>query len=439
MKSITIPAGKKKKAFEYFQEKRDLDWDVCLVHPENLVGTTKHSVESDLCKALKSFTFDMIIIDEFHQYKNLTTKRTKAVMNILSETRDRFGNWPRAVCMTGTPVSESPSNSYTFLKSIGFQMLPASGTFENYFTVKKQSSVHVKRKNKFGKIKVVEQKFKKVVGYKNLGELKSMIERRSIRRTKEDLKGFPEKIMKVHDVFLTGEQKKIYDYIKGELVAELKKSTIKNLASYLSSNATAIRLRQVLNSPQVLGESADSNKYIELDGIIEEVLSEKDQKILVWTEYRAAVDLLYNRYNKEYGAVKIYGGVEDKELRKIAEEFEGKEGPRVAVCIPAKAGTGVDFLARARTAVYVERPYSYTLYKQSLDRIHRRVKIEGELSWLDKIKSQPATLIFLDAVDTLDEFISARLRRKEEIVDSIMISNKKLKDLGREDLLRFLK
>jgi len=135
-------------------------------------------------------------------------------------------------------------------------------------------------------------------------------------------------------------------------VKELSSLTYINLDDLVNNNSRMLRLRQVMNHPSILNENGDSAKYIELDGVLEEVLADPEEKVIIWTEYRAAVDNLFNRYNAEYGAVKVYGGISDKQWEETVHTFETDKKPRVAIGIPAKAGEGTDFLARARTAVY---------------------------------------------------------------------------------------
>ena len=426
LKSAVIPPGKK-TSLDFLQKNLDGDWNLLLVHPENLIqsGGKKSEIYGPVTKLLKTIPFDMIIVDEWHQYKNLDAKRTKCVLSILNEVRTRQGKLARCILMTGTPISESPVNAYATLKVLTNRAMPHIKRFENYFTVKKDVTYGSKGT------------FSKIVGYKNLAELKSRIERVSIRRTKDDLTGFPDKIFVTRDVELSGRQKDLYKTVCGELVASLPKSSKINLAEFFSGNANTVRLRQLMNHPLFLNEDCDSAKYDEIDNILEELFADPEQKVVVWSEYRKAIDLIYDRWNKRYGVVKIYGGVElDEDL---AKRFEEDDKPRIAACIPAKAGTGVDFLARARTSIYIDRPYSLNLYQQSLDRIHRRVKTVGDLSSLDRIRSQPATLIFLDIPNSLDELVKDRLMVKQNVSDAIMTSDSKLVDLGRADLLKYLR
>lgn len=425
LKAIQVPSGRK-RALQFIQDHRDTEWDLMLVHPENLIGGGgRGNVYGDITKVLRSMPWDLFIIDEFHMYKNLTAKRTKCVLSILNEAQDREGKPPRAILLTGTPVSESPLNAYVALKVLTRDYLPHISKFEHHFVVKQSINYGSKGTHD------------KVVGYRNLDELKTMIEAVSIRRTKADMTGFPDRVAMIRDVELTGKQLALYRTICGEIVAGLPRSTMINLMRFLSDTTTVLRLRQVMNHPNLLDEAGDSAKYLEIDNLLEEILADPEQKVILWTEFRKAVDNLYERYNPLYGACKLYGGVTNEQLEQIAFDFENRDVPRVAVAIPAKAGTGLDFLARARTAIYVERPYSFTLYKQSIDRIHRRIT-SGKMSYLDAIRAKPASMIFLDVMGSVDELIRDRLFGKQDLADALTTSDERLIEMGREDLLKYL-
>jgi SNF2 family DNA or RNA helicase len=422
LRSISLPTGRK-NAVEYLRKVKDDDWNVCIVNPENLIGSKKSQVYGELTSLIKELPWGAVIVDEYHQYKNMNAKRTKCVISILNETRDQFDRYPRVLLMTGTPVSESPLNAYAVLKVIGYERLPHISRFENYFTIKQEQT--------YGK----KGTFKKIVGYKNLGELKKRLSRVSIHRSKDGLKGFPDKTEMVKYLELTGDQKKIYKALCGELKENLPMDKQITLNEFLQ-NPMAVRLRQALNSPELLDTKSNSVKYDAIDDILEELFEDPKEKVIIWTEFRKAVDILYERYNKKYGAVKVYGG---EDMAKVKKSFEALDGPRVAICIPAKAGTGVDFLARARTAIYVDRPYSYILYKQSLDRIHRRTKSGDNLTELEKIRTQPATIIFLDVSNTIDEVVSEKLHSKDAVATAVTTSDETLIKIGRSDLLKILK
>lgn len=424
LKYLEIPAGRKEASY-FLKKHKDDDYNIILVHPENLIGGKKNEIYGAITKILSKMVWDCVIVDEFHMYKNLSAKRTKCVLSLLTETRNREGKDPRCVLMTGTPVSENPLNAYTALKVLSF--VPHISRFKHYYCIEKEvnhgSGTHFE-----------------IVGYKNLDELKVWLDQVSIRRTKAEMKGFPERPPPIErDVFLTGKHLEQYNLIRDEVIKELKEMSPKevfDLQKWLGS-AKAIRLRQILNHPGVLDATGDSCKYKELDNILEEILADKENKVVVWTEYRKAVDLLYERYNTQYGVQKLYGGVDITE--NLIKDFEETDKKRIIAAIPAKAGTGTDFLARARYFIYVDLPYSYTLYKQSLDRGHRRIPQSGNLSKLDKIRSSPLTVIFLHAENTVDSLVRDKLHRKEDLVDALTVKEDVLIKIGREEVLRYLK
>ena len=425
-KGVAVPSGRK-TSIRFLRENMHRDWDLLLVHPENLIGT-KDEVYGEVTEFLCGQNFDMVIVDEFHMYKNLSAKRTKCVLKILGDLRTSGGNYPKKILMTGTPISETPVNAYTVLKVLSFESMPHVTRFENYYCEKQLVT--------FGR---TGRSVKKIVGFKNLDELKTRIEKVSIRRTKDEMTGFPDHIEVIRDVILSGKQRSLYKAICGEITGELPATTLINLWGFLQNSNAVLRLRQLLNHPNLLNEDGDSVKYQEIDLILEELFANPEAKVVIWSAFRQSVENLYERYRKTYGAVKIIGGVGGSELERIAYEFENKDWPRVAVCTAEKAGTGTDFLARARTAIYIDRPYSYTLYKQSRDRIHRRVKTAGKLSELDRIRAQPATLIFLDVVNSVDALVRDRLLGKQDMADAITTDNQKLIEIGRADLLRYFK
>ena len=434
LKCLSLPSGKK-EALKFLKDNKDSDWDILLVHPENLIknvkkGSLDKEPYGDITYALKDMTFDMVIVDEWHQYKNIEAKRTRCVLSLLSDLRTHENQLSRVVLLTGTPISESPVNGYVTLKVLGCDFLPHITRFEKYFTVTKKMTIN--RKGKKGKTT-----FNKIVGYKNLVELKRRIERISIRRTKDDLEGFPDKIFTIRDVELTGKQKDLYNTACGEIVSSLDNSALVNLNEFFAGSGKSVRLRQLMNHPAFLGETCKSAKYEELDLICEELFADPEQKLIIWTEFRKAVDLIYDRWNDKYGVIKIYGGVDIN--AELAHKFEHSSDYKIAAAIPAKGGTGVDFLARARTAVYLDRPYSLILYNQSIDRIHRRVAQSVNMTDLDRIKSQPATIMFLDVVNSIDVLIKEKLQQKQDIAEAVTTSDSKLIEMGKMDLLKYLR
>jgi SNF2 family DNA or RNA helicase len=183
---------------------------------------------------------------------------------------------------------------------------------------------------------------------------------------------------------------------------------------------------QVVNNPALLGGSNISCKYQELDIILEEVLANPDEKVILWTIYRPAIELLYDRYAKPYGTSCIYGDIDMKDRPEIVHKFSNEKFPRVLVCNPSAAGTSLN-LQRAGTAIYVDCMFELTARLQSEDRIHRRGS-KGNVS-----------IINLVAKDTIDEGLEMMLQRKKNIKDALLTTDEQLIEEDREHLLQYLK
>ena len=378
---------------------------------------------STLVEDMLKIPWDTVIIDEAHQVKNLEVKRSQAVLHFRKQVKSTKKTEPHIYLATGTPVSESPLDAWGVFNYLAPELVPKTWSkFENYFAVKANRT--------FGSIRVSE-----TVGFKNLAELKSLLHRLMIRRLKTDIAGMPEKVVSIRYVQMGGEQKKLYDDIKKDVY----KVTVADKDDKLSiafAMTKCIRLRQALNHPSLVGMPGTSAKHAELDLILEEVLADPMAKILIWTEWRSSVDLLYERYHKKYGAIKLVGGTSQAEMASLSKNWDTMP-ERVAIAIPAFGGTGVDFLQRCRTAVYTKQPYSTIMMRQSADRIHRRT---GEIKTeIDKIKASPANLIFLQVEKSIDELVYKALTRKGDLVDAMLITDETLLKLGREELLEYLR
>jgi SNF2 family DNA or RNA helicase len=411
--------------FDKYKKKRT---DVLVVHYDALSSTkTKHNRRrlpySHLVEEALKLPWDFIVFDEAHQVKSLETKRGQASLHLAANAKTDKKTRARLCLATGTPVSESPMDAWSVLNFIDKSQLPKTyNKFENYFTIKV-------RKEMGGRV------WGETTGYKNLGELKQLLQRSMIRRLKVDIKGMPEKVSQFRYLQMTGAQQQLYNDIKRGLYDTIEQDP-NNKLSIAFAMTKCIRLRQALNHPSLVEKEGESAKYQIVDEILDEVLTDPMSKVVLWTEFRAAADLLVERYEKKYGCIKLVGGTSQEQLSYWSKNFDHMP-QRVAVGIPLFGGTGVDFLSRCRTAIYLEPPYSLITFRQSCDRIHRRVGTGNDP--IEVIKRSPANLIFLQVEKSIDELCYKLLARKGDMVDLLLTSDEKLEQMGKTELLEYLK
>lgn len=382
--------------------------NLLIVHYDAIIPSNKKKV--DVLKPLADIPFGFIALDEVHTLKNPETVRHRAVMSLLD-------GWPEAkvVCATGTAIDGSPKSAWVPLKiASGGSYVPSYSQFIRHFITWEQKYI--------GKL---HRKIWLETGFKNLGQLKERLEPVSIRFLKSQVLDRPSKIFKTRLVRMTGAQEKIYNEIKSQVIASLTEEGNEDMS--LTAAATKmLRLRQVAHHPLLLDGvvhfTGDSAKYMELDEIAEEILSNPDAQMLVWTQWRAGVEKLVERY-KQYGAIAFYGGSNDRVIRDTVLSKKA----RMIVAIPEKAGTSIDWLKVCRTAVYLEKPWNLALYRQSLDRIDRRSNTDAAL------------IITIQALGSVDLVVEAALQKKQDVFDALTVDDAYLVTLGKQELLQYLK
>jgi len=335
----------------------------------------------------------------------------------------------RRVLLTGTPVSESPMNAFPVLSFLAPDRVPSKARFDHHFIVR-------------APVQTGPVTTDKAIAYENLDELKRMLEQHSVRRLKADIRGMPDRVEVVRYCQPTARQSDHYrDILKG-ILAEMRTMSVHDWAATLDiACVRLLRLRQVLNSPEILGLDGRSSKYDELDGVVEEVLSNRDAKLVIWTEWNKAVDLLARRY-EGYGCITIDQRATQDQLAGYERTFDTSDA-RIAIATPAKGGTGIDFLARARTAVYVERTYSAVNHRQSIDRLVRRVGDDDPadsptILAVKRIKRSPATIMYLHVQNSVDDAVAWVLQRKLDLSDALLTSDERLMQDGRQHLIQML-
>lgn len=187
------------------------------------------------------------------------------------------------------------------------------------------------------------------------------------------------------------------------LSGELSEKTIESiLEEYL-------RAVQVASNPRLVDPEwkGDPAKFVELDEIVEDIVRERGEKLVIWTNYLGNIRELVERY-KEYGARPFSGEVSTSDRAATIEEFQStnKDSPRILVAIPAAGGVGITLTA-AQTAVYIDRTWNAEHWLQSIDRIHR-------------IGQRGAVRIIVLNASKVDELIGFNLRRKELQMEKLL-------------------
>jgi len=225
-----------------------------------------------------------------------------------------------------------------------------------------------------------------------------------IRRLKGTvLPNLPERTFSQVLLPLPPAQRRLYDSVLAGLLEDIRAiddaGFKRNLASFMARRAA---LLQICSNPASVDPAFGEvpAKFAALDGILDDLIGQRHEKVVLWSFFTASIDALCARY-PQYNPVRIDGSVSAvADRREAVRRFQEDGETMLFVGNPAAAGAGLT-LHRARYAVYESMSNQAAHYLQSLDRIHRR----GQ--------ARPVEYVILLCDETLEPAEYQRLLRKE--------------------------
>lgn len=330
----------------------------------------------DIIKELKSNKhnkFDMIVLDEAHVCKSITSAQGKNLLKLGAKYQ---------VALTGTILMNSPLDAYVPLKWIGAE----NSTYTNF------KFYYCNFSGPFNNI---------LNGYKNTDILKDMLESVSLRRTK-DLLDLPEKTVITEYVDMNDKQKMLYDNIKQGIIDQVDKVHM----STSSLLAMVARLRQATACPSILTtEDIKSSKIDRAEDLTRQVVG-NGSKIVVFSTFKDTLKQLYEQL-KDLNPVVCTGDMKDEVINANINSFQNNPDCKVMLATWQKMGTGITLTA-ASYEVFVDTPWTNAVFQQAQDRIHR-------------IGSKKPVFIYnLVCKDTIDERVLELVQDKGAISDYIV-------------------
>jgi SNF2 family DNA or RNA helicase len=168
----------------------------------------------------------------------------------------------------------------------------------------------------------------------------------------------------------------------------------------------------------------DHEKINIVKDILEEESIEKSKQGIVWIIHPTTGNFL-KEYLKKYNPLLITGETLEEERAKILEEFKGNKKHKVLIASILILNSSVT-LTNATYQVYLERNFNFTLYNQTLKRIHRISQTSTVITYI---------LLFNKSLDIVLDFT---LRNKQiltkGLVSKSFISQDQLKRIFNADV-----
>jgi SNF2 family DNA or RNA helicase len=328
-------------------------------------------------------TIGLIAFDECHRAKDSTSLQGKAMLEISA---------PHMIAMSGTPLMNSPIDLYFPIKWLGYEN-------HSLFEFKR----HYCRLGGYNDAEIM--------GYKNLDELRSLVDQIMLRRLKTEVLDLPDKIEKLEYVEMSSKQSKLYLEVQ-----QNTKTLIHQIRMSNNPLSMLLRLRQVTGWCGIIDESIqESAKMQRMIELVEDIVSNNQKAIIFsnWTSITEVAVKLLSKYNPAY----ITGDVKQEERMNEVDRFQNDERCKVIIGTIGAMGTGLT-LTSAQNVIFLDEPWTKALKNQAEDRAHR-IGTKGTVS-----------IITLMCKDTIDDRIHDLIEKKGKMSDALIDGKLSLEDIN---------
>jgi SNF2 family DNA or RNA helicase len=288
-------------------------------------------------------TFDLIIVDEANAYKNVQTKRWKALKGLIAEN-----TW--LWMMTGTPAAQSPTDAF------GLAKMTVPNNVPRFFGAFRDMVMY-----NISRFKWVPKPDAQNTIFNALQP--------AIRYTKEQCIDLPEITYTSRHAPLTPQQDKYYKILKNDMLMTAAGEEV-------SSVNAATNLNKLL---QISGGAVytDAGNTIEFDvsnrlSVVQEAIDEASHKVLVFVPFTHTIELLKAYLIKNGTTCEVINGqVPVNKRTDIIKRFQEQPEPRVLLIQPQAAAHGITLTA-ANVIIWYAPVTSIETYLQANARIHRQ-------------------------------------------------------------------
>jgi len=244
----------------------------------------------------------------------------------------------------------------------------------------------------------------KVIGYKNLDQLRANLQPILLRRTRKSvLQQLPERTTEVVRIPATDEQARLSreNVCRAAQIAAKRFLTEMDLIRIQQHLLTA---RMAANSTYLVNkqEPGESTKLEYLDELFQQVWEDQERKAILFSEWTTMLDLIEKRLaglGVEY--VRLDGSVPQKKRQQLVHRFQ--TDPACRLFLATNAGsTGLNLQA-ANTVINVDLPWNPAVLEQRIARAHRM----GQKRHVD--------VYLLVTVDTFEERLLETLSDKRDL------------------------
>jgi hypothetical protein len=291
---------------------------------------------------LETLPWRVVVLDEAQAIKNPGAKQTRLAKKLVAHAR---------IALTGTPVENRLSDLWSILDFTHPGLLGTDKAFTTFA--------------------------KRLAHAEHYGPLRELVRPYILRRLKTDksvIADLPDKTEMKAYCHLSPAQAALYQRAVKELAAALDDA--EGIGRKGVVLAFLMRFKQICNHPsQWLGDAAwaegDSGKFARLREIAE-VIATKQEKVLVFTQFREAVEPIAAFLGSVFGrtGLVLHGGTAIGKRRELVQRFQEDELAPFFVLSLKAGGAGLNLTAAAHV-VHFDRWWNPAVENQATDRAFR--------------------------------------------------------------------
>ena len=312
--------------------------DFSLLKKVDIILTTYGTIRNDIENLLEQ-KFDLLVLDESQNIKNINSQTTKAVLLLNAKKR---------VALSGTPIENNLLELYSLFRFLNPEMFGSVQEFTNDYIVPIQ---------KYSDTSTIEELRKKIYPF-------------LLRRVKKEvLVDLPDKIEKLVYVDMNDEHRRFYEERRKYYYSLLEKNTSSqgNFDKFFVLQAIN-ELRHIVSSPELESKKIiSSKKEVLIENVIEAI--ENNHKVLVFVNYLSSIESICDSLKEnKIKYLKMTGQTKDRQ--NLVDKFQNDSRYKVFVMTLKTGGVGLN-LVSADTIFIYDPWWNTTVENQAIDRAYR--------------------------------------------------------------------
>ena len=304
----------------------------------DVILTTYGTIRNDI-ENLLEHKFDLLILDESQNIKNINSQTTKAVLLLNAKKR---------VALSGTPIENNLLELYSLFRFLNPEMFGSVQRFTNSYILPIQ---------KYSDTSTIEELKKKIYPF-------------LLRRVKKEvLEDLPDKIEKLVYVDMNDEHRRFYEERRRYYYSLLQKNTSSqgNFDKFFVLQAIN-ELRHIVSSPELETKKIiSSKKEVLIENVIEAI--ENNHKVLVFVNYLSSIESICDSLKEnKIKYLKMTGQTKDRQ--NLVDKFQNDSRYKVFVMTLKTGGVGLN-LVSADTIFIYDPWWNTTVENQAIDRAYR--------------------------------------------------------------------